>query len=94
MASLSDITVKRELRPCLVNGKKALFHTWEECADIIQPSPMVGGHNGGVIKYTTGIIEDETGRIYRVSPTSIQFLDRKIEEYCFNALDGSSQEVE
>lgn len=80
MASLSDITVKRELRPCLVNGRKALFHTWEhwELDDI---------------KKVFGIIEDENGRIIKVNPTSIQFLDNKIENYCFDNLEGSSQEV-
>ena len=28
MASLSDIEIKQELRPCLVKDKKALFHRW------------------------------------------------------------------
>lgn len=28
MASLSDITIKLELRPCYVKGKKALFHNF------------------------------------------------------------------
>lgn len=80
MASLSDITVKRELRPCLVNGKKALFHTWEQYS--------VGG-----IKHLGGIIEDENGQVFRVCPSSIKFLDNKIEEYCFNDEPAADQEV-
>ena len=76
------------LRPCLVNGKKALFHTWEQQSQVIPPSPMVGGHSGGEIKLLFGIIEDENGQITRVNPTSIKFIDNKIQEYVFE--DGSS----
>ena len=74
--------IKHELRPCLVNGKKALFHTWEQHSEILAPSPMVGGHSGGEIKLVFGLIEDESGQVVRVNPTAIKFLDHKIEEYC------------
>lgn len=90
MASLSSIEVKQELRPCLVNGKKALFHRWEEYSTVIPPSIMVGGHGGGEIKLVYGIIEDEKGQVGRVNPTAIQFLDNKIQDYVFPA--GSSPE--
>lgn len=80
MASLADVTIRRELRLCLVNGRKALFHTWEhfELDDV---------------KKVFGIIEGENGQVLKVNPTSIQFLDNKINEYCFDDLVGSSQEV-
>ena len=91
MASFSGIKIKRELRPCLVKGKPALFHMWEEHTDIIAPSPMVGGHGGGVLKCVMGIIETEEGYVVRVEPTSITFVDQKIKEYCFEP-EGSSQE--
>ena len=81
MASLSDIVIKSELRPCLVHGKPALFHTWEHWAL-------------DDIKKVFGIIEDENGRIIKVNPTSIQFLNNKINEYYFDDLEGSSQEVD
>lgn len=90
MASLSNIEIKPELRPCLVNGKKALFHRWEEYSTVIEPSIMVGGHNGGEIKLVYGIIEDEKGQVGRVHPTAIQFTDNKIQDYVFPA--GSSPE--
>lgn len=78
MASLSSIEVKQELRPCLVNGKKALFHRWEEYAL-------------GDVKKVFGIIETETGQIIKVNPTDIQlFLDNKIQDYVFP--EGSSPE--
>lgn len=28
MASFNDIEIKSEVRPCFINGKKALFHLW------------------------------------------------------------------
>ena len=49
MASFSGIEIKRELRPCLVGGEPALFHMWEERSDVLEPSPLVGGHNGGIL---------------------------------------------
>lgn len=94
MASLSDIKIIVDLRPCLVNGKKALFHRWDEHAEVIPPSPLVGGTNGGQVRVLFGLIEDENGQVIRVNPTCIRFLDNKIQEYCFDNLEGSSQEVE
>lgn len=79
MASVTDIEIKRELRPCIVNGKKALFHTWEH---ISEPMPS---NCQGVISCTMGIIEDERGNIIRVNPCSIKFIDNKIQEYCFKS---------
>lgn len=36
MAQLtSEFVIKKELRPCIVNGKKALFHTWTEKEELI-----------------------------------------------------------
>ena len=70
MAS-GNLKMSFELRPCLVNGKKALFHTWEH-------------YSVGDIKNVAGIIEAENGQVIKVNPTSIQFIDNKIENYCFN----------
>ena len=89
MASFKGVEIKRELRPCLVKGKPALFHMWEEHTDIIEPSPMVGGHAGGVLKGVMGIIETEEGQVTRVRPESITFTDQKIKEYVFRP-EGSS----
>lgn len=76
--------IKQELRPCLVNGKKALFHIWEQRQETLL--------SGAEIKTVFGIIEDEKGQVVRVNPTSIQFLDNKIREYCFVMPAGSSPE--
>lgn len=83
MASFSDIEVKRELRPCLVNGKPALFHIWVHFNDYI---------NGNVISRPAGLVEIENGHMINVYPTSIRFTDNKLQEYCFEMPAGSSPE--
>jgi hypothetical protein len=44
---------------------------------------MIGGHNGGILKYTVGIIEYEDGVVTECYPHEIKFTDTKIKEYCF-----------
>lgn len=84
MASLdSTITFTRELRPCYVNGAKALFHRWAEYKHIVEPSALKGGHNGGEIAFIKGIVEYEGGQIDEVSPREIHFYDDKINIYAF-----------
>lgn len=52
MASIKNcVKVCQELSPCIVNGQKGLFHCWEQRSEIVPPSPMKGGHSGGIIKY-------------------------------------------
>lgn len=36
------------LRPCKCNGENYLFHCWEHSSEIVEPSPLMGGHCGGV----------------------------------------------
>lgn len=76
--------IEVELRPCKVNGKKALFHTWSNKSQIVPPSALMGGDNGGVLKYTVGIVEFENGAVGECLPNAIQFLDNKLNDYCFN----------
>lgn len=84
MASLSDITVKPELRPCLVNGKPALFHKWVHYTDY--------NLAGKEISKPAGLVEIENGQVINANPTSIRFIDNKLQEYCFNMPAGSSPE--
>lgn len=66
---------KIQLRPCIVNNeKRALFHKWEHCSEIIPPSPLAGGHNGGVLEYDVAIVEYEDGTIREVMPKYIRFV--------------------
>jgi len=85
MANLnSKIVIETELRSCIVKDKKALFHKWCDNSKILNPSPMVGGHNGGVLKYTVAIIEYENGVVTECYPYEVKFIDRKFKEYCFS----------
>lgn len=82
------ITIKKELRPCRVNRKKALFHKWEEVSEIIEPSALIGGHKGGELKYTVGIVEMENGKLGRFLPSQIKFVDNEVNNYwCENAVE-------
>lgn len=74
MAKLNDITVKHELRLCKVRDELGYFHCWEQWANVVDASPMVGGHPGGQVSYVMGIIEFDNG-VRRVDPTLIKFCD-------------------
>lgn len=76
----TTITMKSELRPCIVNGQKALFHRWEQYSEIVPPSPLRGGHGGGVIARVLGIIEREDGTVHQAYPSEIRFTDGKCKE--------------
>jgi hypothetical protein len=70
-----------EYRPCVIDGKNALFHRWEERAEVL-PS-LAGGSNGGQLKQTYGIIEYEGGEVAEVLPHDIRFIDNPHLDYCF-----------
>ena len=73
--------IEMEKRPCIANGKNALFHCWSDRAEIIEPSPLVGGHDGGVMKWTVAIVEYEDGTVGEALPKNIKFLDPPHDEY-------------
>jgi hypothetical protein len=76
MAIISELIVGSQLRPCIVKGKAALFHCWSDKSDIIAPSMMQGGHAGGVIRQTVGIIEYiDGGAVHECYPSEIRFTD-------------------
>lgn len=52
MASFNDIEIKSEVRPCFINGKKAIFHLWVKKYDIFKN------------EYFNGLVEYEKGTIY------------------------------
>lgn len=73
MAALeSEITVKMEMRPCMVKGRKALFHRWISRSEIVEPS-ISGG--GGFTAWTAAIVEYEDGTCAEVAPQHIKFLN-------------------
>ena len=63
------------MRICVVNGRNAMFHCWEQVSEVVAPSPMRDGHQGGTLRYTVGIVEYENGRIEKVAPKNIIFKD-------------------
>lgn len=69
----------KNLRSCKVEGEGGtfLFHCWSQVSEIVPPSVMVGGHSGGVVSDTFGIVEDGDGRVHRVRPEKIRFTDRE-----------------
>ena len=70
-----------QLRPCYVDGVKALFHNWGRHSRVVEPSPMVGGAPGGTVSYILGIVEFEDGQIKQVFPEKIKFVDKMFDEY-------------
>lgn len=76
MASSSGVTfeLRPEIRLCEVKGEIGYFHCWEHRADVVDASPMIGGHPGGQISYILGIVEFSDG-VKRVDPTFIKFSD-------------------
>ena len=86
---MAAIQIKTELRPCYIrscNGDKmkALFHCWSIESDVVAPSLMIGGHPGGTIAYTRGLVELGNGEVISVIPERIQFLDNKFNNYCWD----------
>lgn len=72
-----------EYRPCIVGGKKALFHRWTDKAQVVGESALRGGHSAGQLWVVVGIVEYEDGTIREVYPYEIRFVDHKLQEYCF-----------
>ena len=80
MASLKS---EFSVRPCFVNGEKALFHRWEEIKEVVAPSVMVGGHDGGEIQYILANVEYEDGQVAEVTPKEIRFVPGIMRNYAF-----------
>lgn len=82
---MAAITISNsEYRPCYVDGKKALFHKWNEIAEVQAPGFAIGSSPGGQLKATFGLIEFEDGTVREVYPNKIKFADNKIKEYSFD----------
>lgn len=61
-------------RLCEVKGELGYFHCWEHWSNVVDASPLRGGHPGGQIGQVYGIVEFSDG-VRRVEPSSIQFRD-------------------
>lgn len=69
------------LRTCRFKNKNYLFHCFEQYANVVGASALVGGPPGGQISQVCAIIEDEKGNIFRVDPIAIVFTDNEFNYY-------------
>ena len=71
------------MRLCRAKGVDAIFHKWAEVSEVIPPSPMVGGHSGGVIRYATDIVEFiHNGQVIEVMANDVIFCDTEKAAAC------------
>lgn len=73
MAGL-NMKIEWETRLCEVNGELGHFHTWEQWSNVVNASPLRGGHPGGQVSQVYGIVEFKDG-VRRVDPAKIEFCD-------------------
>lgn len=80
--SFAEIAITAEKRLCVVKDRVGYFCGWDHYSDVIEPSLLKGGHPGGTVARTYGLVEftlpeydNEATGIERVSPTDIIFLD-------------------
>lgn len=76
--ALKDIgvfSVEEKLRPCYVEGEKALFHRWADRAETHGASLAQGGFPAGQYWQVFGIVEFESGLVGCIPINEIRFLD-------------------
>lgn len=73
MAGL-NCEIRWETRLCEVDGELGYFHCWEHWSNVIDASPLRGGHPGGQIGQVYGIVEFKDG-VRRIDPAKIKFCD-------------------
>lgn len=67
-----------EYRPCYVNGRRALFHRWENTANPVLPRGVDANNaKARFFQYrsTRALVEYEDGTMARVWPLDIRFAD-------------------
>lgn len=74
MAGL-DMKIEWETRLCEVDGEFGYFHIWEQWSNVVDASPLRGGHPGGQVSQVYGIVEFKDG-VRRVDPVKIEFCDK------------------
>lgn len=86
---------KSELRPCVIANydcnkpySNALFHKWIEESQVIAPSVLKGGHNGGEVRTAFAIVEYENGWIEKVHPDRVRFLDGLHKQFAFEKTEA------
>lgn len=72
MAAFGDIEIKMEVRPCYVENKKALFHSWIRKKNLLYND-----------EYIMALVEFEDGSLEEITYNKIKFIDNKHKEYNF-----------
>lgn len=57
------------------NERPALFHLFAPVAEVIAPSNLRGGHNGGQLAGIHALVEFSDGTLATVDPSRVRFLD-------------------
>ena len=70
------MTIEWETRLCEVDGELGYFYTWEQWSNVVDASPLRGGHPGGQVSQVYGIVEFKNG-VRRVDPYRIKFCDEQ-----------------
>ena len=68
--------VNLEMRLCKVGDEIGYFHCFEQWANVVEASPLIGGHPAGQISQIHGIVEFADG-VKRIDPTRIKFIDEE-----------------
>lgn len=76
-----NMNVEFTTRFCEVKGELGYFHFWEQWSNVVDASPLRGGHPDGQIGQVYGIVEFRDG-VRRVDPSSIKFCDEKNAVLC------------
>lgn len=70
--------LRAERRPCMVNGRRAMFHRWADSARPVTPRDLEEEEMYGPryqLYSVHGIVEFEDGTVQRVWPSDIRFID-------------------
>ena len=65
--------LKTENRKCIFKKTVCTFHGFFQRSMVVEPSLVLGGHDGGVMAYPVAIIETEEGEVLEVGAMKIQF---------------------
>lgn len=74
---MKNMEINNENRKCIFKKTVCTFHGFFQRSMIIEPSLMLGGHDGGVMAYPVAIIETEEGEVLEVGAMKIQFKENE-----------------
>lgn len=64
-----------KMRLCKVGQEVYWFHGFMQISRIVPPSPLRGGHSGGVVSDAYAILERRDGTVGLAEAQRVQFLD-------------------